>query len=300
MKTSWPLDRDVLGRLTIGWPTEYKWHPGTHFWVEPILNGMLSHGVRVERRPVPQPYPDIVMIEVDAGRGPRLVAIDYGDHVDVNAEAAEASVAYFKLQYPVAGSPHTTVLPGGYMCANPIIYRRLAVLRALRGRPRFSYDVYGRWGLRVASEIRERAFEILSSRKDFRYEGNLFRYAGGPDKVPYKRYLFEITRAKVCVDMPGAGDLTFRLVDYLALGACVVRPLGDSRLHVPLVDGQHVVYCAADLSDLADVCARLVRDELERERVARAGRDYFDRFLHPRQLAAYYLFEICKAIGPSG
>jgi hypothetical protein len=46
--------------------------------------------------------------------------------------------------------------------------------------------VYGRFGLRFPSETRKRAFEILSSRQDFRYEGSLFRYEGGPDKVPYK------------------------------------------------------------------------------------------------------------------
>jgi hypothetical protein len=295
VKTTWPLDREMLRRVTIGWPTEYRWHPGTRNWVEPIMAGMRSHGARIELRPVEQPYPDSIAIEVDLGRGPQIVVIDHGDHIDVSAEGAGAALAYFKLNYAVVGYPYPSVLPGGYMCANQIIYRRLPLLRAVRGRPRFAWDVYGRWGLRFPSETRKRAFEILSSRSDFRYEGSLFRYEGGPDKVPYRRYLFEITRAKVCVDMPNGGDLTYRLADYLAVGACIVRPRGPARLHVPLVDGEHIAYCAPDLSDLGDVCARLVRDDAERERIARNAREYFDRYLHQRQLGAYYLHEIAAA-----
>ncbi len=95
--------------------------------------------------------------------------------------------------------------------------------------------------------------------------------------------------------MPGAGELTNRLVDYLAVGACVVRPEPTVRLPINLVDGEHVVYCARDLSDLGDVCAQLVRDDEQRERIARNARDYFDRYLHRDRLGAYYVREITAA-----
>lgn len=124
---------------------------------------------------------------------------------------------------------------------------------------------------------------------------SLFKYPGGPEKVPYRSYLFEVAQAKVCVDMPGAGDLTTRLVDYLAVGACIVRPAPSVRLPVKLVDGEHIVYCARDLSDLGDVCARLVGDDDERERIARNARDFFDRNLHRDRLGAYYVREIAVA-----
>lgn len=296
MRPTWNVDRGLVARLTIGWPTEYRWHPGTRNWVEPIMVGMRENGARLYFRPIPQPYQDSVVSEVDDGKRRWKVVIDHGDHVNISAEGAADALVYFKLNYAVAGYGQRNVLPGGYMCASPVLYRRLPLLRALRRRRRFRYDVYGRFGLRFPSEARKRAFEILSARNDFRYEGSLFRYPGGPDKVPYKRYLFEIARAKVCVDMPNGGDLTHRLVDYLAVGACVVRPRGPARLHVPLVDGEQIAYCAPDLSDLGDVCARLVRDDAERERIALGARDYFDRNLHRRQLGAYYLFEICKAL----
>jgi hypothetical protein len=290
---------DLITQLSISWPTEYRWHPGTRFWVEPIMRGMQENGVRLERRPIDQPYPDCAVFEIDDGDERHPVVIDHGDHPTISAEGADAALAYFKLNFSVEGYPQQSVRPGGYVPASDAIYPRLRLLRARRGRPRFSYDVYGRFGLRFPSETRKRAFEILSSRQDFRYEGSLFRYEGGPDKVPYKEYLVEITRAKVCVDMPNGGDLTYRLVDYLAVGACVVRPRGVARLHVPLVDGEHIAYCAPDLSDLGDVCAALVRDDERRERIARGARDYFDAYLQRRQLGSYYLSEICDALEQS-
>jgi Glycosyl transferases group 1 len=293
VKPSWPLQRELVRRLTISWPARYAW-PAAHNWLRSIETGLRSYPVTIERRDVPQPATSgAVLLEVGLANRRERIAVDYTDTSELDTDTADSVLLYFKMNHAASGYGLANVVPGGYVCGNPDIYRRLLLLRALRGRPRFAWDVYGRFGLRFEAELRRRAFEILSGRDDFRYEGNLFRYPGGPEKVPYPKYLLEITRAKVCVDMPGGGGLTFRLVDYLALGACVVRPRGRVGLHVPLVDGQHIAYCSADLSDLGDVCARLIRDDGERERIARNGRDYFDHYLHRRQLAAYYLSEIC-------
>jgi hypothetical protein len=95
--------------------------------------------------------------------------------------------------------------------------------------------------------------------------------------------------------MPGGGDLCTRLIDYLAIGACVVKPPPSSRLPIRPVDGVHVVYCAPDISDLGDVCAQLIRDDEQREAIARNARDFFDRYLDKRQLADRYLSAITDA-----
>src|SRR5262249_11358000 len=155
----------------------------------------------------------------------------------------------------------------------------------------------GRFGLRYEAELRRRAFETLSARDDFRYVGSLFPHAGAPEKtVSFKRYLLEISRAKVCVDLPSNSDLTFRFVEYLGVGSCVVGPPHRVRLPVAVEDGEQVVNCARDLSDLGDVCSELVHNKHERKRIAQNARVYFDRYLHRRQLAAYYLFEISKRL----
>ena len=157
--------------------------------------------------------------------------------------AAAESLLYFKVNLIPEGNLPDNVLPGGYVPANKRIYRRLAMLRALRrSRRTLPYDVYARLGLRFPSEIRVKAMDILASRDDFELVGGLHRYEGGPDKVPYVKYLVEVTKAKVCVDMPNGGDLSMRLVDCLAIGACVVRPALRIRLPVPLVSGEHVAF----------------------------------------------------------
>ncbi|HXY84304.1 MAG TPA: glycosyltransferase [Gaiellaceae bacterium] len=92
--------------------------------------------------------------------------------------------------------------------------------------------------------------------------------------------------------MPGGGDLCNRLVDYLAVGGCVVNPPPRVRLPVPLVDDVHLVHCRRDLSDLGDVCAQLVADDARREEIARNACRFFDRHLDRRRLAGYYLSQI--------
>jgi len=285
------------GHFSIKWPVEYT-NPGSAFSADQIRDGFRRLGVRVDAAQIPQLVGEehIVLFAVSDGADLTLLAFDHDDRPGVREDVAHDVLVYFKQQYASAGYDVANVVPGGYTPANGAIYKYLPILRARRALGRFRYDVYGRFGLQWGGrEIRRRAHEVLSARDDFRYEGSLFRYPGGPDKVPYRRYLFEIPRAKVCVDMPGKGDFCTRLIDYLAVGACVVRPISDVRLPVRLVDGVHVVYCERDLSDLGDICAELVRDDEYREFIARNARDYFDRHIDRRQLAQVYLDDITDA-----
>jgi hypothetical protein len=281
--------------FAIGWPERYP-QPGSHFFATQLREGLRRTGEAVDVTVLPQPEGPVVIASVRLGDRVELVALDHGDEPEVVEAIVGEVLVYFKQQYAMAGYPYDNVVPAGYMPANNRIYRLLPLLRAVRTHAPARYDVYGRFGLRYGGqELRQRAVELLSARDDLRHGVSLFRYPGGPDKVPYRRYLLEVARAKVCVDMPGNGDLTTRLIDYLAIGSCVVKPPPQARLPVRLVDGVHVVYCAPDLSDLADVCAQLVRDDETREAIARNARDYFDRHLHREQLARHHVAAVTDA-----
>ncbi len=86
-----------------------------------------------------------------------------------------------------------------------------------------------------------------------------------------------------------------RLVEYLAIGCCVVRPAPKTRLHVPLADGINTKYGRDDPSDLVGTCANLSSDPTKSARIGIAAREYYDRFLRTDQLAGYYV-DRCASI----
>jgi hypothetical protein len=186
------------------------------------------------------------------------------------------------MQHQEEGYEYDNVLPGGYVAKRALMYKFLPRLRASRDRRRFVHDVYGRFSLTFQPELRQRIADLLSGEDDFEYEG-------GTGIALYSRHLRDITRSRVCIDVPGQGPLCHRLVDYLAVGSCVVGVRPRVVLPVPLEHEHHVYWVREDLSDLVDVCRHLVVSAEARETLAQNARDYFDRFLHEDQLADYYL-----------
>jgi hypothetical protein len=116
-----------------------------------------------------------------------------------------------------------------------------------------------------------------------------FAFLGGLVKKKYADYLKEIAGARICIDLPGTGDFCFRLVEYLALGSCIIGPPHRTALPVPLIDRRHIVYTRDDLSDLTELCDYYLRNEAAREELCHNSRQYFDQHLNRDSLIAYYL-----------
>jgi hypothetical protein len=265
----------------VRWPLSYE-HPVAAFFVRPIREGFESIATVTEAE-ITQPHEGIVVIEVDHGDGPRRVALDYYDFTLVNPECAAEVDTYFKLQYQRGGYPgFENVWPGGYITDKPFLYAHWCRLRALRRRSRPTSEVFGRYSLRFGGPIRTAAIERLRS------DGRL-DYSGGTRRTHHTRYLREMARARVCVDLPGQGPFCCRLVEGLAMGCLIVAPRHAAEMPVELRDRVEVVYCRDDLSDLADLCAEYVQDESLREPVEAAAARYFDEHLHPARLAERYL-----------
>ena len=282
---TWEPDARLLAATTVVWPEHYSWPPQASR-VEPIRLG-LEPLARVARRAalfdgVPEGVNGVVPFLLEVGDRRLSVAIDYGYDTALDSSLLTAYDLIFKMQYLVDGYGSERVVPGGFISGALSLYRYLPHVRALRDRARPSVDAYGRFGNDKAIEIRSEAVQLLT-------EQQAFRYQGGFGLTRYAESLAEAARARVCIDLPGLGPLCFRLIDYLATGAAITSVPHACRLHVPLEEGRHVVYCKPDLSDLVDVIDGLRRDPARAGRISREARAYFDRYLDYRQLARYYL-----------
>lgn len=278
-----PIDAKKLENVAVYWPGKYQW-PAAEKWVNSILRG-LQKFVRVYLKKIPQPYKGIVVIHWVNNHATHEVAIDYSDYPGLNEKCAGRCRPYFKMQYDSQGYSPKHVVPGGFVPGGNELYRYLPYLRTLRDKGAFSYDVYGLYSYNFAVDVRKRAVDILRRQGTFRYEG-------GGQTIRYSRYLREIAQSKICIDLPGNGDFCFRLIEYLAVGACIIGPRHRTVLHHHLVDRKHVVFTKDDLTDLVPLCAFYLENDEAREEMCRESRAFFDSYLHRDQLAAYYL-ETC-------
>lgn len=277
---SWYVEPEELANVEIRFPAKYGCDEA-QTWIETLLFEFRRR-VRVSFVDLPQPYRGTVLIQFVKNNQVSDVAIDYSDYSDLIEESVLRCPVYFKLQFLQAGYDRKNVLPGGFMPDSWRLYWHLRKLRKLRDRRKFEFDVYGRFSLDYAPEIRGRAVEILQNQNKFAFEGGL-------KKVRYDEFLREITRSKICLDLPGNGAFCYRLVNYLAIGACIIAYPHQTRFHVPLENSRHIVYCKADFSDLTELCEFYLKNDEKREAVCAESRRFFDQNLHASNLANYYL-----------
>ncbi|MGH7560650.1 MAG: glycosyltransferase [Gemmatimonadales bacterium] len=280
---TWPVDRAALETVRIRWPNRrsYAWAPRA-IWGDQLRDA-LRRFVRVDEVDLPQPFDRVILVELtrDGRRWP--VAVETSDYAPLNEDAYRAVALHFKMEYALEGyGERDHLVPGGYVNNDASIYRYLPRLRALRDHAPPEHEVHGRFGLSL--EKRRRPMEILRASRQF-------RFFGGEGKVGYRRFLEEVARSKVCIDLPSMSSITFRMVDYLAIGSCIVGPPHTNRLLVPFQDRVHCAYCRPDYEDLEEVCVHYLRHEDERRALVANSRALFDAYLHRDQLASYYLHE---------
>ncbi len=281
LNLAWALRPDELDEVVVRWPSKYEWNAASD-WVD-MLRDEFGRYVPVEIvSDVPQPYKGTVVFQIEIGEGVKNVAIGYSDYLPIDEHCARHCDLYFKMQYDAGGYAAPNVVPGGYVADGRRLYSKLRGLRRLRDRRSYVADVSGRFGLQYSREIREKATQILK-------EQGKFDFHGGMEPLSYSDFLREVARSRIVIDMPGLGPFCFRLVNYLAIGSCVIAYPHAAAMHVPLIDRQHIVYCRPDMSDLADLCEYYLSADAEREAIAGRAREYFDLHLHKDNLARYYL-----------
>lgn len=278
----WTIDPAGLDGFVLRWPRVTR--PAVVGRMLVPVRRAMSHHVRLELADIHQPVSSVVLTEL-VGRGRAYpVAIDLHDFSSFrDVELVKRCLVYFKMQHRRGGYGIPQVVPGGFLTDKGTIYWYLPYLRQLRDRRDFICDVYGRFGLRFGAELRRRTAGILSEQQRFNFQGGLVT-------VPRARFLKEIARSRVCIDVPGQDDaFCCRLISYMAVGACIIGPRPKNELNAPLIDGVHVAWTRDDQSDLVDLCEYYVKNQDAREQMVAATRNFFDRYLHAESLAAYYL-----------
>ena len=281
---TWPLPPDAARTAHVRWPERYGWESESRL-MTPILHG-LRQVVPVELAPIPQPVGNIAVFQFVVDGTTVDVAIDHEDRTGLH-EAVDDFALLFKLQHRREGYGRDTVVPGGYVASRPELYGLFPRFRELRRTATPEYDVHGRFSLNFAPEVRRRATDLLREQHEFAFEGGL-------KVVMWSEYMREVCRARVCLDLPGRGPFTNRLIEYLAVGACILVPDHEAVLHVPLVAGEHIAYARDDMSDLVALGRHYVVDDEARTRMSQNASDFFDRYLRPEQLASYYVHECLR------
>lgn len=200
LSPTWPVLPQELERVRLLWPSHYEWQP-CYKWVEPLLEGLRQH-VRVERDALRQQYPGIVTFQLILDNKHHDIAIDYSDDSQCNLSCANECAVYFKMQFSGGGYPFENILPGGFVPNGDEIYTHLPYVRALADSRRPKYDVYGRFGLEFAGDIRRKACSLLAAEKSLHWNGGL-------KTRRYSLALREIASSKVCIDFPGTAISVF-------------------------------------------------------------------------------------------
>nr|WP_294551404.1 glycosyltransferase [uncultured Rhodopila sp.] len=266
--------------VEVVWPDTYSW-PMFSAWVDSLRSGFVSL-TTVTPGPEPLILRDVVSVGFRHRGQTYAVGIDVGDLSDIPPENPGQFFLYFKMQYDKGGYPWPNVVPGGFVPYGNRIYDVLGPIRRLRDARSFRYDVHGRFGTGAGFDRRSGVIEALSAQRGFNFEGGfrLMRHAS---------FLSEVARSRICIDLPGKGDFCFRLIDYMAVGTCIVAWRQNNRLPVPLEDGRNIVFTDPNGPAVVEACRRLLSDPDRIESLARESRATFDLHLHRSQLASYYL-----------
>ena len=273
--------RAPMPDLSITWPRAYSWAPFA-IWLDYVRNGLAG---RVSISPAAElraPIRDCEVIEVTHKGKTYPIIIDCGDTSAIDPSLPGSVFLYFKMQYSSKGYPWGNVLPGGYTPAGSNgLFKVLPALRRIRDARKFEHEVHGRFGAAFGFDRRKPYLESLSN--DPR-----FRFTGGFAMLRPSAFLTEVARSRVLIDLPGQGDFCFRLMDYMAIGSCIVAARHGNRLPVDLVDGRDLLF-VDDARQAADVCVQLLAKPDRVEELASNSRAYFDRHLARAALADYYL-----------
>jgi hypothetical protein len=120
--------------------------------------------------------------------------------------------------------------------------------------------------------IRVQALELLKDRFDCAENGTVRNQKFSRYKRKGRFYLQELARCRVTLNLRGGGWDTMRYWEVPAVGGFMITQRPGIVIPHDFRNGVHTVHCAADLSDLVELCGFYLRHEKEREAIAARAR----------------------------
>ena len=133
---------------------------------------------------------------------------------------------------------------------------------------------------------RIKGFQTINEIKERRPDLNI---VVSSDRIPYDEYLNLVMRTKVCLEIPGVGNLTTRFFENLQLGRCILGKEIYLELPYSIIPNQHYV-AINEWEELEEAMDKLVDDTKERFRIMKNVRK-----LSPK-LSYKYAFEYMMKI----
>lgn len=154
-----------------------------------------------------------------------------------------------------------------------------------------AYDV-AFWAVE-SDPLRTQALTLLGGRFDCASNGTTLNQ----NFYDYKRkgldYLKELALVKISLNFRGSGWDTMRYWEVPAVGSLMITPEPGIVIPDNFMEGEHIVFCKADLSDLLPLCEYYLAHETERKRIALAGAA-FAREKHSHLARTSYMLRIIR------
>lgn len=152
----------------------------------------------------------------------------------------------------------------------------------------YKYDV-AFWAVETA-QIRTDALNLLQDKFDCADNGTVRNQVMKKYKRKGQFYLQEIHAAKIGLNFRGGGWDTVRLWELAGMGCFIISQRLNIAIEPPFTDGEEIVYCKDDLSDLVELCEYYLEHEAERARIANNARKKVEKF-HTDVARAKFIIE---------
>lgn len=228
----------------------------------------------------------LLMFEIQG----RKIIYDYSDFTGKQVHGID-DAEYFKVQ----ALPKDGTKPIGQVVMDVSFMDKLIQLREVKDQRVYDYDVVGLFRT-TNMTWRYKAVEIVNARPDWRtmcglHVNNLTENVPEPlkrNRLKYDAYLNLQVRSKLVLVFAGLGGkaaFSWRLTEALAMGCAVVTHFHDTVLPNHKKFQQGIIEVSPDLKDLESVIEHYLQNDVEREQIAQVGREYFEKYLAPKQMA---------------